>query len=196
MTAPQSELPSSINVRREIFRKSLHLPGLLVPFAAQYSIAATLSVLTALSLLYLLSESFRLKQKSALPVFGQLGAALTRSTSLDLAPILLALGLGLTALIFPLRAALAGAVLVCVCDGLAAIVGMKWGRWRWPWGNKTFLGSTVFLTSALLILFAWLPWKACLVVALSGTLIESISAKGLDNLVLPIFGAWLARYFL
>jgi len=196
MTAPQLESLSSIKVRREIFRKSLHLPGLLVPVAARYSLALTLSVLTALCLLYLLSESFRLKQKNTLPVFGPLGAALTRSTDLDWAPVMLAIGLGAAALLFPFRAAMAGTILVCVSDGMAAIVGMSWGERRWPWSNKTYLGSAMFLASALLFLPALISWKSTLLIALGATMIESLSAKGIDNLLLPIFGAWLAAYFL
>jgi dolichol kinase len=190
------ESHSSIEIRREIVRKSLHLPGLLIPVAGQFHPWLTLIGVLLVSSLYLLSEQLRRTQKNPLPVFGVLTQKLTRNGRVDPAPVFLALGLGFSAFFLPWRAALAGAVLVCVCDGIAAVVGMRWGRRHWPWGPKTLLGSTAFFLAALVLLLPILRWEGALVTALAGTVLESLSIKGIDNFLLPIVGGLVAKYFL
>lgn len=190
---PPLDLPISIDVRRELLRKSLHLPGLAIPFLGHYLPWPTLIACLLLSFLYLLSEQLRLTQKQTLPLFGALTRKLTRNGGLDLAPVFLALGLGFASFFLPLRAALAGAILVCICDGLAAVVGMKWGEKRWPWGSKTYLGSSVFFLAAFLFLWPLLSWEGALATAAAGMALEAVSFRGIDNFLLPLIGGLVAR---
>jgi phytol kinase len=115
---------------------------------------------------------------------------------LDLAPIYLAVGLGFAAMAFPFKAALVGAILVCLCDGLAAVVGMKFGKHRIIFIKKTYLGTLAFFIAALVSLFPILGWKGTLITASVATLIEALSIEGIDNLFLPILGGLLAQQFL
>ncbi len=183
---------SSTEILREIQRKALHLPGLIVPWLGSHFPNAVLFGSIGISLLYLLSEQMRLRERTPLPIFGPLTRRLTRSEGMDLAPVFLALGLGFSAYFFPLKAALAGAILTCLCDGIAAVIGMKFGRHRLPVGNKSWEGSVGFFFSAAIFLLPVLPWRWALLVAGAGTVVEALSIRGIDNLLLPIIGAWLA----
>jgi dolichol kinase len=146
--------------------------------------------------LYYISELRRLSQKSPLPLIGYLSQTLTRSSHLDLAPIFLAVGLGIASYFFPLRAALAGALLACLCDAFAALIGMKFGKTRILFLKKTYLGTLAFFLSALLVLIPLLGWRGALTTAFAASAIEALSIEGVDNLLLPIFGGLIARYFL
>ena len=191
-----SASPTSTEVRRELKRKSLHLPGLLVPFAFHHSPRVSALVLALLVVLYYTAELRRLSNKNPLPVIGYLSQTLTRSSHLDLAPIFLAVGLGIASHFFPLKAALAGALLACLCDAFAALIGMKYGKTRIFFLKKTYLGTGAFFLSALLALVPLLGWHGALITALIASVIEALSIEGVDNLLLPIFGALIANHFL
>jgi dolichol kinase len=177
-------------------RKSLHLPGLTVPFLYQWFPKLTILLLGSLGLLYYISELRRTAQRSPLPLIGYLTDKLTRSTHLDLAPIYLAVGLGISVMFLPFQAALSGALLVCLCDAIAAVVGMKFGKRKIFLIKKTYLGTFAFFISAILVLIPILGWKGALVTSLGSTLIEAVSIEGIDNLLLPILGGLLAQQFL
>lgn len=188
--------PTSTEVRRELKRKSLHLPGLLLPFAFQHSPRLSAVLLSAVVVLYYFAELRRISQKAPIPIIGHLSQTLTRSSHLDLAPIFLAVGLGIASYFFPLRAALAGALLACLCDAFAALIGMKFGKTRIFFLKKTYLGTAAFFLSAMLVLIPLLGWRGALSTALAASAIEALSIEGVDNLLLPIFGGLIARYFL
>jgi dolichol kinase len=187
---------TSFEIHRELERKGLHIPGLLVPFIYQWNHTLTLLVLSSISLLYYVSELRRVSQRKPLPVIGFLSDKLTRSDHLDLAPIYLALGLAISAVALPFKAALAGALLVCFCDGVAAVVGMKFGRKRIFLLKKTYLGTAAFFVASLVVLYPLLGWHGTLLTALAASLIEAVCIEGIDNLFLPILGGLLARQFM
>lgn len=192
----QASMPNtSSEITRELKRKSLHLPGLLVPILYQQLPVLTLAGLILMSLLYYASELRRIAKRPPLPVIGYFTSRLTRSAHLDFAPMYLAIGLGLISVLFSLKEALAGALLVCLCDSLAAVVGMKFGRKNIFLTKKTYLGSLTFLMTALIVLTPWLGIKSALSIAVLSALIEAFSIEGIDNLLLPIVGALLAHYF-
>lgn len=187
---------TDFELKRELKRKSLHIPGLLVPFLYQWLPALTLIGLGLLSALYYFSELRRIVTGKALPVFGVLSEMLTRSTHLDLAPLYLAVGLSIAAVFLPFKAALAGALLVCLCDAVAAVVGMKFGRHKIILLKKTYLGTLAFFITAWLSLTPLLGWQGALTTAAVSTLIEALSIEGIDNLLLPILGGFIAKQFL
>lgn len=87
-----------------------------------------------------------------------------------------------------------------LADGLAAIVGTNLGnsnRYLVFGMHKSIIGTITFaiVSTLILIVYAfhqgaafdvWLP-----VIVLGATLIENISIKGLDNLLIPVFIAWV-----
>lgn len=82
-------------------------------------------------------------------------------------------------------------------DGLAALVGRKFGRKK-IFGKKTYAGSiTIFIATFIIVLFhgmvyhlEWSESSYCLIVAAvtsaCATLLEAVTPFGLDNLTVPI----------
>lgn len=193
---PASASPTSTEIQRELKRKSLHLPGLLAPFGFQYFPKLATALLAMVCVLYYAAELRRLSDKPPLPIIGYLSARLTRSSHMDLAPIFLGVGLGISSHFLPLRAAIAGALLACLCDAFAALIGMTFGKRKIFFLKKTYLGTLAFFVSGVLVLIPLLGLQGAIITALIASLIEALSIEGVDNLLLPILGGVVARHFL
>jgi phytol kinase len=79
-------------------------------------------------------------------------------------------------------------------DGLAAVVGQRWGRrkYRGPGGNKSIEGSTTMLVASWVVVISCQYWATgeiyagiALAAAVVATAVEAISPRGLDNLTVP-----------
>ncbi|MEM8614757.1 MAG: diacylglycerol/polyprenol kinase family protein [Cyanobacteria bacterium P01_H01_bin.105] len=90
-----------------------------------------------------------------------------------------------------------GILIMCWGDGLAALVGQKWGRHGYEiWGEKKSLeGSlTMAIASALVVIavlvrlqgMTWSLMVIALGVAIASTCLEAVSKYGIDNLTVPI----------
>jgi phytol kinase len=90
-------------------------------------------------------------------------------------------------------------------DGLAAIVGQKWGKHpytifgnqkSWEGSIAMIITSLIITTSILLSIFGNSPiiWAIGLGVAFIGTGLESLSWYGLDNLMVPLGTAMITYY--
>lgn len=83
-------------------------------------------------------------------------------------------------------------------DGLAALVGLRYGRMTtyYIFGHrKSLVGTATFLVTSLAILTAYsllgvagLDWQYIVLGAAAATLLENIGVLGLDNLLVP---AWV-----
>jgi phytol kinase len=112
----------------------------------------------------------------------------------------------LIAIFWPLKRpeyAVLGILVMAWGDGLAAIIGQRWGRHPYKiWGNsKSLEGSLTLLlvsyiiTTIVLYLahgnLLWI-WLVGIPVAIVAVLLESCSQFGIDNLTLPLGTALLA----
>ena len=79
-------------------------------------------------------------------------------------------------------------------DGLAAVIGSKWGKRKLIYG-KSVEGSLTMLLATFIVTFTLLAFNfsfpialsVALVLAISATVIELYTPKGLDNLTVPLF---------
>ena len=117
--------------------------------------------------------------------------------------IYLPLGVIVTALMFlphEMRAFQFGIFIMGISDALAGIAGEKFGKhYIQFWGNKKSLeGSSVFFVSSLILTFLFFPmWGYQLVfIPLILTFAEFGFIYGLDNLILPVLGAYLVQFLL
>ena len=115
----------------------------------------------------------------------------------------------LTVLYWKSPAGVVALMLLCGGDGIADLVGRRWGRHFLPWSRrKTWEGSlAVFLGGWLLaaaVLAAYVaagafpaPWTAYLVpltaVAFAAAVVESLPLEEIDNLTVPLAAVLLAR---
>lgn len=99
--------------------------------------------------------------------------------------------------------AVIGILIMTWGDGLAALVGQRWGRHPYKiWGmQKSWEGSltmalvSFFMTSAILVSLqgtAWQTWITSLAVALVATGLEAFSKLGIDNFTVPLGSAGVA----
>lgn len=106
--------------------------------------------------------------------------------------ILFPLGVAVLAAAFPHREPYVYGVLVLgLADGLAALVGTRYGRMRLP-GGKSVWGSATFFVVALAAALALVgPSYVALVAAVALTATEAGLRRGFDNLVVPGLAALL-----
>jgi phytol kinase len=99
--------------------------------------------------------------------------------------------------------AVLGILIMTWGDGLAALVGQRWGQRPYKlWGmQKSWEGSLTmalvsFVVSSLLLLGvqgnSWQTWLVALAVAVVATFLEAFSKFGIDNLTVPLGGAAVA----
>ena len=88
-------------------------------------------------------------------------------------------------------------------DGLAALVGQRWGRHTYKlwdmqksWEGSLTMAIISYGVSSLVLLVVqgagWQTWIVSLVVALSATGLEAFSKFGVDNLTVPVGSAAIA----
>jgi phytol kinase len=112
----------------------------------------------------------------------------------------------LTGIFWPLQLPYYGVIGILIMawgDGLAAIIGQRFGRHPYlVWGNtKSWEGTlTMLLVSYAIVLIVllnvhgniWQVWVVGIPVAIIVTGVESIAQWGLDNLTVPLLGAGLS----
>lgn len=92
-----------------------------------------------------------------------------------------------------------------LADGLAAVIGLRYGkRTRYSvFGHvKSVVGTGVFLAVSFAVLAGYmygsdteLSWFALAITAFGATFLENISARGLDNLTVPLWVALVLSQF-
>ncbi len=102
----------------------------------------------------------------------------------------LALGYALTAAFFPAVVAVTAILVTGIADALAAVVGKRFGRMRYP-GGKSLEGSVVFFVVAwaLVMGVAGVGPGTAAMAAFIATLLEAPTFPVDDNLFLPLVSA-------
>ncbi|QVK16869.1 hypothetical protein KHQ81_08090 [Mycoplasmatota bacterium] len=90
-----------------------------------------------------------------------------------------------------------GVMIMGYGDGIATIIGYKFGKKK-LFKNKTYLGSmTMFIISFLttfILLWIFNPLHLFIysfIIAITATIAEGLSCKGLDNLTVPLFTTFI-----
>jgi phytol kinase len=98
-----------------------------------------------------------------------------------------------------------GILIMAWGDGLAAIVGQKWGKHQYQvgqitksWEGSLTMGIVSFMVTFTILAFvgddSWQTWLISGVVAILATCLESFSKLGVDNLTVPLGCSLLAFY--
>jgi phytol kinase len=99
-----------------------------------------------------------------------------------------------------LHLAVLGVLVMTWGDGLAALIGQRFGRhpyklWEMQksWEGSFTMGFVSFIVSSLILLSVqgslWQTWVVALIVALVATALELFSRYGIDNLTVPVGSA-------
>lgn len=183
-------LKRRLRVPRELLRKAVHIGDGL--FAAALPLFLSFSTIAGIGLLFagLMSLSRRWR----------ILTAVHETDRRTYGEILYPLGIALLATLYPhWRPYVFGALVVALADGLAALVGIRFGRRRLPggksvWGSATFLAISTAAASAVLLAAGAAVPTALATAVFAATLLVVVEAAlrdGLDNLVLPPLAGFL-----
>jgi len=191
LTTESLETPHSFLSKSDLIRESIHISGALIPLLCTSLLDRYLVSLLILFLiiLYAASELVRL-QGLNVPLF----SAVTRRAAIKpelyefvTSPILFALGITATLILFPVPINYASIMILALGDGSATLLGKKFGRTVYPFNKRKRVEGSIFG-----FLFAFLgaqlfvgPVKA-LIGAVAGMLVESLPVPVSDNLAIPI----------
>lgn len=178
-----------ISLRKEFFRKSIHICTAFVPLLLSVSKVFTLVSLFLLGAFYIAAETLRRRGKR-IPLISTVTAAAARKRDENkfvLGPVTLVCGILLASIVFPEKAAAAGIYALAFGDGLASLAGKTFGKVKIPFTRgKTAAGSltcfsAIFISSFLVTGSA----LTAIVAAVSGALVEVLPLKDFDNLIIP-----------
>lgn len=178
------------HIRKELFRKTIHLGSAFVPLFAKFFYRETIALLSAVTVLYILFELLRLRGKNIPLISGitQFAARKRDEGKFVLGPVTLSVGILIVLVMFPHTPAAIGILALSFGDGLASLVGKCFGKHRLPFiRSKTIVGSlacfcAVFV-STLCITHNMITG---FVIAIVATLAEALPLKDFDNILIPI----------
>lgn len=186
-------------IRKELFRKSIHMLSATVPFLLDVAYWPVIVCLATVVLFYVASEIARLNGIN-IPLISKITTVAARKRDENkfvLGPVTLACGIILAALLWKGECACIGIFALAFGDGSASLAGKFFGRVQVPFTEgKTAAGSltcffAIFISSYLVCRNA----LEALVLALVGMFIEIIPLKDWDNLIIPVLIGGLAFLF-
>ncbi len=186
-------LPVSHGVlsKSDVIRESIHMSGALIPFICTYLLDRNLVslLIILLILLYTASEFARIKGTHA-PFFSTVVRRAALKPELHefvTAPILFALAITVSLILFPIPINYASIMILALGDGSATLFGKNFGRTVLPFNKRKRVEGSVFgfLFAFLGSLLFVSPIKA-LVGAAVGMLMECLPTPVSDNLAVPI----------
>ena len=193
-----SQAPSVEELLVEVFRKTIHLSSALTVVFAERWYTPTVIGIIGISILYCISEFLRMHGHELYLITN-----ITRYASRKrdkgrfvLGPLTLAGGVLAALLLFPIHTAKIAIFALAFGDGLASLVGKRFGKIRLAFfKNKTVAGSLTCFAAVFLSTFAVSGnfWKS-LILGLAGAGIEMLPLKDYDNLLIPIAIGFLASF--
>lgn len=189
-----------IDLRKELFRKSIHMCTAFVPFLLRASHTLVLILLGAVGIGYLVAESLRIRGYE-IPLVSDITAAAARKRDENhfvLGPVTLVLGILCAALLWQEKPAAIGILALAFGDGLASLAGKTLGHAVVPFTHgKTAAGSITCFTAIFCVAFAICNDTRCaLIIATIGMAIEMLPLKDYDNLLIPVLLGGIAQLLL
>lgn len=182
-----------IQARHELTRKAFHLTGVLLIPLSNIDPILVPALLVLLCIFYYVEEILAQQGRSLRYLTGLVSEAkrLDRKDSMDLGPFWLAAGVGLPFIFFPLAAAKVALLHVCVADAAASLGAVaaphRIKQQRLPHSNrKSWVGSSAFFLVAFFCTLIYFSAGHALVIAIIGTILESLPFRDIDNLTVPI----------
>ena len=186
-------------IKKEVFRKTIHLCTAFVPFFLERWYWLIICLLSFVLIGYIICELLRIKGITV-PIISKITDIASRKRDENhfvLGPVTLALGVLVTALIFPVLPARIGILALALGDGLASLFGKLFGHVIIPFtSGKTVAGSLTCFMAIFLSTYLCSKNLVCaLWVGVAGMIIEVFPIKNFDNLTLPILVAFISCFF-
>lgn len=187
-------------IKKEIFRKTIHLCTAFVPFFLDRFYWITMLLLFFVLVGYIVCEILRLNG-IIVPIISKVTDIASRKRDENhfvLGPVTLASGVLITALFFPSLAAKIGILSLALGDGLASLFGKLFGHILIPFtSGKTVAGSlTCFMAIFVSSYLCYQNLICALTLGVAGMIIEVFPIKNFDNITLPILIAFISLFFI
>ncbi|UTC57691.1 phosphatidate cytidylyltransferase [Treponema sp. OMZ 305] len=191
-----SQDPSVEELLVEVFRKAIHLSSALTVVFAERWYTLTIVGIAAISVLYCISEFFRMHGYE-LGIIAHITRYASRKRDKGrfvLGPLTLAGGVLAALQLFPMHTAKIAIFALAFGDGLASLVGKRFGKIHLAFfKDKTVAGSlTCFAAVFLSSLAVSGNFGKSLVLGIVGACIEMLPLKDYDNLLIPVAIGFLA----
>ena len=179
-----------IDLRKELFRKSIHVCTAFVPLLLHVAFVPVIVALLGALVLYTIAELLRIRG-TEIPLISDITAAAARKRDENhfvLGPVTLVAGIVTAALCWEERAAAVGILALAFGDGLASLAGKTLGHATVPFTQgKTAAGSLTCFTAIFCVTWAIsYNTQLALIIATCGMAIEMLPLKDFDNLLIPV----------
>jgi dolichol kinase len=180
----------SYTLKKELFRKTIHMMSAFVPFFYFFSNALVMILLLLVTLFYFLSEILRIR-KIRIPLITRMTEIASRTRDegkIVLGPITLSMGIFLALTLFDYRVAVLAIFALSFGDGVASLFGKIIGGIRIPFTlGKTISGSAgCFIVLSIVFYSCGLQPSQALLLAAVSALIEVFPTGDFDNLIIPV----------
>ncbi len=191
----------SYKLKKEFFRKTIHMMAAFVPFFYYFSQYLVMTILLTITLLYFISEVLRIKKKIYIPIISLVTLIAAREKDRDrfiLGPITLSMGIFLSLTFFDYRSAVISIYALAFGDGVASLFGETLGGWKIPLTfGKTISGTLgCFLVLVIVFLSCGLNLYQALLIAIIASIIEVFPTGDYDNFLIPVITGLLAQNIL
>ena len=179
-----------ISLRKEFFRKSIHICTAFVPLFLSINKTFVICALFAAGIFYVIAETLRFRGKE-IPFVSDITAAAARKRDENkfvLGPVTLVAGVLVAAIFLKPVPAAARIYALAFGDGLASLAGKTFGKIKIPLTHgKTAAGSLTCFTAIFCSCFAVTgSAKTALASAIIGAAVEVLPLKDFDNLIIPV----------
>lgn len=191
----------SRTLKKEFFRKSIHMISAFVPLLYFYSPQMVMTGLLFITLIYFISEVLRARDIN-LPIISKITILASRTRdegNIVLGPITLSIGIFLAFTMFDYRTATIAIFALSFGDGVASLFGKIIGGIKIPLTfGKTISGSmSAFIVLVIIYLLCGMNITQSILISLFATIVEAIPSADFDNLILPVFvGLFVQRLIL
>jgi dolichol kinase len=184
-----------------ITRKTIHILGaLIIPFALVFGMLPSQLLIMFLSLLYLISEYFRINKKKIPLITKITNTSTSKSEQLNIVldPIWYAFGIIVTLSFFPIKIATVGILTLTMGDSFAGFVGRMINRKHKIIFNKskTIEGSITGMLIASLFSSLLINPLFAIPGCIGGMIIESLPLPISDNVSIPIISSMVTFFLL
>lgn len=184
-------------MKQEFLRKTIHISGIFLIPLLLWKKEIFSFLLFLFLVIYLFIEILDRKNKKIffLTALTQNSKRPHEKNKLSRGALFLSLSGIILPFLFGPHAAAIGLSQTFVADTAASLIGMKWGKKKIFGLQKSWMGSLAFFLTAFVVSLYFVSYPQALFLASVGTLLEALSIKEMDNLLIPL-GVGAASFFI
>lgn len=199
--AEDTSIKISYKIKKEFFRKTIHMMAAFIPFFYYFYQYLVMTILLFVTLIYFISEVLRIRWKVYIPVVSSVTLLAAREKDRDrfiLGPITLSMGIFLALTFFDYRTAVISVYALAFGDGVASLFGETIGGWKIPFTFGKTLSGTMgcFMVLFIVYMSCGLNFYQAIFLAFIAAIIEVFPTGDYDNFLIPVITGLFAQNLL